>query len=131
MRALGADPVKKLVVPRVVACIVALPLLTMLTNIVGLTGAMVITVREVSGVTPKFFYSQILDTLTIVELMHGLTKSVAFGYIVGIVGCYVGLNTHGGTEGVGNSTTRAVVMGAVGVLVSNFFLTQIYVAIYG
>lgn len=130
IRALGADPIKKLVAPRVIACIIMLPLLTMLADLVGILGAMIITVREV-GVTSKFFYSQILDTLWVTDLMHGLMKSVAFGYIIGIVGCYVGLNTTGGTEGVGHSTTQAVVIGAIGLLVSNFFLTKFFLALYG
>ena len=130
IRALGADPVKKLVVPRVFACIVMLPLLTMLANLVGICGSLIITVREV-GVTAKFFYAQILDTLGVVDLMHGLMKSIAFGYIIGIVGCYVGLKTSGGTEGVGAATTRAVVVGAIGLLVSNFFLTKFFLALYG
>jgi phospholipid/cholesterol/gamma-HCH transport system permease protein len=107
-----------------------LPLLTMLADVVGILGAMVITVREV-GITTKFFYAQVLDTLWVTDLMHGLMKSVAFGYIIGIVGCYVGLNTTGGTEGVGHSTTQAVVIGAIGLLVSNFFLTKFFLALYG
>lgn len=130
IRALGADPVKKLVAPRVLACILMMPLLTILADAVGCLGAMIITTREV-GVTARFFYSQILDTLWVEDLMHGLMKSVFFGYIIGIVGCYVGLNTQGGTEGVGQSTTNAVVTGAIGLLVSNFLLTQFFLAIYG
>lgn len=130
IRALGADPVKKLVAPRVLACILMMPLLTMLADLVGITGALIITTREV-GVTPQFFYSQILDTLWAVDLLHGLGKSVFFGYIIGITGCWVGLNTFGGTEGVGASTTRAVVIGAITLLVSNFFVTKLFLALYG
>lgn len=130
IRALGADPVKKLVAPRVLACIIMMPLLTMLADLVGMVGAMIITVREVD-VTPAFFYSQILDTLWAVDLIHGLAKSVFFGYIIGIVGCHVGLNTYGGTEGVGLSTTQAVVVCAISLLISNFFLTKLFLALYG
>jgi phospholipid/cholesterol/gamma-HCH transport system permease protein len=130
MRALGADPIKKLVAPRVLACVLAMPLLTMLANVVGIGGALLITMREV-GVTSTFFYNQILDTLGVVDLVHGLLKSVFFGYLVGIVGCHVGLNTGGGTVGVGAATTSAVVIGAISLLVSNFFLTQLFLAVYG
>lgn len=130
IRALGADPVKKLVVPRVFACIVMMPLLTMLADLVGVAGAMLITVREV-GVTPQFFYNQILDTLWAVDLLHGLGKSIFFGYVIGIIGCWVGLNTYGGTEGVGAATTRSVVIGAITLLVSNFFVTKLFLALYG
>jgi phospholipid/cholesterol/gamma-HCH transport system permease protein len=130
IRALGADPVKKLVAPRVFACVLMMPLLTMLADLVGIVGAMLITTKEV-GVTPKFFYSQILDTIWVTDLMHGLMKSIAFGYIIGITGCFIGLNTTGGTEGVGHSTTQAVVTGAIGLLVANFFLTKFFLALYG
>jgi len=130
IRALGADPVKKLVAPRVLACIIALPLLTMLADVVGIFGGMLITMREV-GVTSKFFFTQVKDTLWVVDLAHGLGKSVFFGYFIGIIGCYVGLQTHGGTEGVGVSTTRAVVVSAITLLVSNYILSTIFVAVYG
>ncbi len=130
IRALGADPVKKLVAPRVLACVIALPLLTMLADGVGLFGGLLITMREV-GVTPKFFFTQVTDTLGVVDLVHGLGKSVFFGYFVGIIGCFVGLNTTGGTEGVGQSTTKAVVNISITVLVSNYLLTTIFVAFYG
>jgi len=130
IRALGADPVKKLVAPRVVACMIALPLLTMMADLIGCFGGMLITMQEV-GVTARFFYAQVLETLGIVDLMHGLGKSMFFGYIIGITGCFVGMNTTGGTEGVGLSTTRAVVASAVGVLVSDFLLSKLFIAIYG
>lgn len=130
IRALGADPIKKLVAPRVLACIVALPLLTMLADVVGLVGGLLITMREV-GVTGKFFFTQVTDTLGVVDLVHGLGKSVFFGYFIGVIGCFVGLGTTGGTEGVGQSTTRAVVNISITVLVSNYLLTTIFVAFYG
>jgi phospholipid/cholesterol/gamma-HCH transport system permease protein len=130
IRALGADPVKKLVAPRVLACVIALPLLTMLADGVGLFGGLLITMREV-GVTSKFFFTQVTDTLGVVDLMHGLGKSVFFGYFIGIIGCFVGLSTTGGTEGVGQSTTRSVVNISITVLVSNYLLTTIFVALYG
>lgn len=130
IRALGADPVKKLVAPRVLACIIALPLLTMLADVVGLFGGLLITMREV-GVTRKFFFSQVTETLGFVDLAHGLGKSLFFGYFIGVIGCFVGLRTTGGTEGVGQSTTRAVVNISITVLVSNYLLSTIFVALYG
>lgn len=130
IRALGADPVKKLVVPRVAACIIALPLLTMLADVIGCIGGMIITINQV-GITPTFFYQQVLDTIVIVDLLHGLGKSVFFGFFIGIVGCFVGMHTTGGTEGVGQSTTRAVVVSSITLLVSDYLLTQLFLAIYG
>lgn len=130
IRALGADPVKKLVAPRVLACVIAIPLLTMMADVVGCFGGMLITVDEV-GITPTFFMDQVLQTLWVVDLMHGLMKSVFFGYFIGIIGCYVGINTTGGTEGVGQATTRSVVATAITLLVSNFLLSKLFVSIYG
>jgi phospholipid/cholesterol/gamma-HCH transport system permease protein len=130
IRALGADPIKKLVVPRVLACVIAIPLLTMLSNIVGCFGGMLITIDEV-GITPTFYFQQVLDTLWVVDLMHGLMKSVFFGYFIGIIGCFVGMHTSGGTEGVGQATTRSVVATAITLLVSNFLLSKLFVSLYG
>lgn len=128
--ALGADPVRKLVLPRVVACVIMLPLLTVLADFVGCFGGMLVTMSEV-GVTARFFFEQILDTLWIEDLMHGLAKSVFFGYFIAIIGCYVGLRTRGGTEGVGRATTDTVVAISITVLVSNFLLTKFFLMIYG
>ena len=130
IRALGADPVKKLVAPRVLACLIAIPLLTMLANLVGCFGGMLITIDEV-GITPRFYMQQVMDTLWVVDLMHGLMKSVFFGYAIGIIGCFVGMHTTGGTEGVGQATTRSVVATAITLLVSNFLLSKLFVSIYG
>lgn len=130
IRALGADPVKKLVLPRVLACIIALPLLTMVADLVGCFGGMVVTMQEV-GITWRFYLEQVLDTLMVVDLMHGLAKSVFFGYFIGIIGCYMGMKTSGGTAGVGRSTTETVVFTSVVVLTSNFLLTKIFLVLYG
>ncbi len=130
IRALGADPVKKLVAPRVLACLIALPLLTMLADVVGCFGGMLITMDEV-GITARFYVQQVLDTLWVVDLMHGLMKSVFFGYAIGIIGCFVGMHTTGGTEGVGHATTRSVVATAITLLVSNFLLSKLFVSLYG
>ncbi|HND31284.1 MAG TPA: ABC transporter permease, partial [Myxococcota bacterium] len=130
IRALGADPVKKQVAPRVLACLIALPLLTMLADVVGCFGGMLITMDEV-GITARFYVQQVLDTLWVVDLMHGLMKSVFFGYAIGIIGCFVGMHTTGGTEGVGHATTRSVVATAITLLVSNFLLSKLFVSIYG
>jgi len=130
IQALGADPVKKLVVPRVVACVIMLPLLTILADFVGCFGGMLVAMNEV-GITPRFFLEQVIDTLGVVDLVHGLAKSVFFGYFIAILGCYQGLHTHGGTEGVGRATTDTVVAISITVLVSNFLLTNIFLKIYG
>jgi phospholipid/cholesterol/gamma-HCH transport system permease protein len=130
IRALGADPVRKLVMPRVIAMTIALPLLTMMADIVGCLSGAFITMLEV-GVTFRFVFDQMTDTLWVVDLLHGLSKSVFFGYLIGVIGCWNGLRTYGGTEGVGIATTRTVVYISIAILVSDFALTRIFLAIYG
>ena len=130
IKALGADPIRKLVMPRVVAMTVALPLLTIMADIVGCAGGGFITMIEV-GVTGRFVFEQMVETLWVVDLLHGLSKSVFFGYLIGIIGCWNGLRTYGGTEGVGIATTRTVVYVSIAILVSDFALTRIFLAIYG
>lgn len=130
IRALGADPVKKLVLPRVLACTLSLPLLTMVADVVGCAGGMIVTMQEV-GITPSFFLSQVLDTLWVVDLMHGLAKSVFFGFLIGLIGCWMGMRTTGGTAGVGRATTETVVYTSVAILVANFLLTKFFLLVYG
>jgi len=130
MRALGADPIHRLVVPRVIACMIMLPLLTVLADFVGCFGGMLATMSEV-GITWRWYVSQVTDTVGVVSLMHGLYKSIFFGFFIAIIGCYMGLKTKGGTEGVGRTTTDAVVAISITVLVSNFILTKVFMVIYG
>jgi phospholipid/cholesterol/gamma-HCH transport system permease protein len=129
MRALGADPIKKLVAPRVVACTIMMPLLVMLADVVGILGAGFVTTREV-GITWSFFWIQLLDTLWASDFLHGLIKSVFFGFLVGVTGCWVGLSARGGTEGVGLATARAVVVGAISLLLGGLFLTKFLLVVY-
>jgi len=130
IRALGADPVRKLVLPRVLAMSIAIPLLTIMADIIGCAGGVLITVAEVK-VTLRFAIDQMLETIWIVDLMHGLFKSLFFGYIMAIIGCWNGMRTHGGTEGVGKATTQTVVYISVTILVADFLLTRLLLAIYG
>ena len=130
IQALGADPVEKLVVPRVLACVVMIPALTILADFVGLFGGMLAVLAEV-GVTPRWYLEQITDTLGMVDFNHGIIKSAFFGVFIGLIGCYKGLQTRGGTEGVGRATTTTVVAISITILVSNFILTKILMVIYG
>jgi len=130
IRALGADPVRKLVLPRVVTMVIALPLLTTMADLVGCFGGAFITMYEVD-VTFRFVYEQMTETIEIHDLMHGIMKSVFFGYFIAIIGCWNGLKTAGGTEGVGIATTRTVVYISITILVSDFILTRLFLAIYG
>jgi phospholipid/cholesterol/gamma-HCH transport system permease protein len=127
IRAMGADPVQKLVLPRVIAGTLGLPMLTVLANILGIVGGMLIAGQY--GIGANFYYQSILKTVGLGDLVSGLAKTFAFGWIITMVGCHMGLRTTGGTVGVGASTTRAVVVASIAVLVSDFFLTKLLLMI--
>jgi phospholipid/cholesterol/gamma-HCH transport system permease protein len=121
IRALGADPVKRLVWPRVMACTISMPILALMADFVGTAGGMMVAVFE-QGLTASYYIDQVLTTVDIGEVAHGLIKALFFGFAFGIIGCYQGLQTRGGTEGVGRATTRTVVMTSITILVSDFVL---------
>lgn len=126
IEAMGANPVAKLVVPRMLATIVACPILTVIADVIGSFGGMIITVSE-AGVTPNFYLDQIRNTVLIEDFMSGIYKAIFFGFAISIISCYEGLGTIGGTEGVGRSTTRAVVFSSIVIFISDFFLTKLIV----
>ncbi|OGW50823.1 MAG: hypothetical protein A2Z50_00220 [Nitrospirae bacterium RBG_19FT_COMBO_42_15] len=123
IKALGANPVKKLVVPRVAAAIIVLPMLTLFADIIGITGGMIISQIEF-GISPYAYYDSVIKFLKMSDIFSGIGKSVFFGFIIAIVGCYQGMITSGGTEGVGLSTTVTVVTVSIVILISDFFLTK-------
>jgi len=123
MRALGTDPVKKLVIPRLVATIWMLPLLTIVGDFVGLVGGLVVS-KFVARINPVQYWTRAYNAIEFGDGFQGLTKPFVFGLIIALVGCYYGLTTRGGTQGVGRSTTQAVVVASVLILVSNLFITK-------
>lgn len=125
MKTLGADPIKKLVVPRFIACLVSFPLLAVIADLAGIGGAMLIAYTEL-GVTPRLFISEIVGFVLMIDFFSGILKTIFFGLIVAIVGCYIGINSSGGTQGVGNSTTKSVVISLVSIIIADFFLTKIF-----
>ena len=128
LRALGTDPIRKLVVPRVLAGIVMTPVLTMVANAVGLIGGWVVSVQTLR-VPSGLYWSSVVDGLFIEDLWMGLLKPFFLGFIIVTVGCHVGLRTRGGTEGVGRATTSAVVTASVGVIAMDFFATQLLLSL--
>jgi phospholipid/cholesterol/gamma-HCH transport system permease protein len=124
MRALGTDPVKKLVVPRIVATTTFLPLLTIIANAIGLLGGLIIAVYTL-GINGNVYLSSAWNGLTYTDLFGGLLKPLVFGASVAIVGCHCGLRTYGGTQGVGRSTTQSVVAASIIILFFNLILTRI------
>lgn len=123
IRALGADPIQKLVVPRMVATTLGLPMLTILANGLGILGGLMVASQL--GIGANFYYQSVVFVVTLPDLLSGLTKTVAFGWMLSMVACYQGLSTTGGTVGVGRATTRTVVVSSIAVLVSDFFLTKL------
>lgn len=126
IQAMGANPVHKLVVPRLLATVLSLPLLAVIANTVGVFGGMVITRME-TGVTTQFFLHQIWSTVSLEDYVHGIFKTVIFAVLIALIACHQGLHTYGGTEGVGRATTRAVVFSSVSIFIADFFLTKLLI----
>lgn len=123
IQALGADPIKKLVMPRLIASILVLPVLGIISLAVGFSGAMIIT--DIQFNIPKeFFLTSALNTVTLMDFFVGVFKTPFFGAIIALVGCHFGMRTRGGTAGVGSSTTTTVVVTSIMILIWDFFLTK-------
>ena len=131
MRALGTDPVQKLVTPRLIATCVVLPLLTIIADFVGLVGGYLIAVPMLSLTTGSHFWSSAWRSLEYNDIAQGLIKPFVFAMVISLVGCYCGMRTTGGTQGVGRSTTQAVVIASVWIFVLTFIIGKIFVAIAG
>ena len=125
LRALAADPVRKLVVPRVAALVLALPLLTILADTIALFGGMLMAVVEV-GQTRLYYMNHVLQALTVGDIASGVGKTVFFAFFIGVIACYNGINAEGGADGVGKATTRTVVASSLSVIISDFFLTKLF-----
>jgi phospholipid/cholesterol/gamma-HCH transport system permease protein len=130
MRAMGTDPNRKLVTPRMVASVFMLPLLTAMADLSGLIGGFVVSTFTLR-LGAVAFWTRAIDALDFSDLMQGLTKPLVFGFILSTVGCYHGLRVRGGTQGVGRATTSAVVASSVFILVANFFLTKVMLFLAG
>ena len=126
IRSMGADPVQKLVLPRVIAATFALPLLTVMADVLGIIGGMLLSWAQF-GIDPNFYMQTVFSAVTVGDFVSGIVKTFAFGWIIALVGCFSGVRTSGGTVGVGRATTRTVVTASIAVLVSDFFLTQLMV----
>jgi phospholipid/cholesterol/gamma-HCH transport system permease protein len=124
MRAMGTDPSRKLVTPRVLATVLAVPLLTVMSDFIGLVGGCVAAVFSLRlGVVQ--FWTRAIAALELSDILQGGLKSIVFAFILASVGCYKGLTVRGGTQGVGRSTTQAVVISSVMIIVADTFLTKL------
>jgi len=130
MRALGTDPTKKLVTPRVIATTVMLFFLTIISNLVGLVGGFLVA-YFILGLDTYQYWNSAYQTLVYADVFMGLTKPLLFGFILSTVGCFYGMNAHGGTQGVGRATTQAVVASSVLILMVDAFYTRLLLTIFG
>ncbi len=128
IRALGTDPIAHLVVPRVLAVSIMLPLLTALADLIGVLGGMIVAKGEL-GVEPAFYISSLLQFLTVEDLARSLFKGLVFGFIIATIACQNGLAATGGADGVGRATTRTVVAASITVLIVDFFLTKLMMSL--
>lgn len=123
MRALGTDPMKKLVTPRVVSTVFMLFFLTILSDLVGLAGGLMVS-KLLLNLDARQYWNNAWQSLVFQDVFMGLVKPVLFGFIISTVGCFYGITARGGTQGVGRATTQAVVAASVLIIVVNFFTTQ-------
>ncbi len=127
MRALGTDPVQKLVTPRLIATGLMLPCLTVVSDALGLFGAWLVSVPLLQIITTSEYWSSSWRTLVLNDLAQGLIKPLIFGIIIALIGCFYGLRTSGGTQGVGRATTEAVVSASIWIFVVTFLIDKIFV----
>jgi phospholipid/cholesterol/gamma-HCH transport system permease protein len=125
LRAFAVNPVKYLVVPRFLGMVIMLPLLTVFADLIGIMGGFVICVYKLF-INPTLYFTMVIEALTVKDIVTGLAKTVFFGMIIAIVGCHEGLNVQSGAEGVGKSTTTAVVISFILIIISDCFFTTLF-----
>lgn len=129
IRALGTSPIRVLVVPRFLAALITLPMLTLFSGFMGLIGGMLISQSEF-GLPPGFYLNKVLEFLHFYDVLSALIKSAIFSIIITLVATYRGFNTKEGTRGVGHSTTWVVVTSSIAILISDFFLSKLLIYIF-
>jgi phospholipid/cholesterol/gamma-HCH transport system permease protein len=130
MRALGTDPIRKLVTPRLYATIFMLFFLTIIADVVGIAGGAIVSVGLL-GLSPSSYLHNSYRALVYGDVVQGLAKPLFSGFIIATVGCYFGLKTKGGTQGVGRSTTQAVVVSSVFIIIVDFIVSRAMIGIFG
>ena len=126
LRALGTDPIRKLVLPRILAGVLMAPVLTIIADFVGIFGGWIVA-RFQLQVGTDLYWSSITQALYMQDIYQGLAKPFVLGFMIVTIACHVGLRAKGGTQGVGHATTVAVVAGSVAVIAADFFVTQLMV----
>lgn len=125
IRALGTSPIKIIVIPRVIACLIVLPLLVAMANLIGNLGSLIVGTSELN-LDPLFYFQKIVTTVDFYDYTSGIFKTFFFALFISVPACYFGLNVKSGTKEVGSATTRAVVISSIMILVGDFFLTKLF-----
>lgn len=125
IRALGTSPIRRIVIPRVLACLIALPILVSFSNIIGNAGGMLVAATEL-GLDPGFYFIKILSTASMEDYLSGFGKTFFFAMFISIPACYLGLNVKNGAKEVGIATTQAVVVASILILIGDYFLSKIF-----
>ncbi|HEY5610083.1 MAG TPA: ABC transporter permease [Thermoanaerobaculia bacterium] len=128
LRALATNPVRKLVVPKVIATTIMLPLLTVLACALGVFGGLLVAVYNLH-LSANFYFRGVITTIKYNDLASGVGKTFFFGFLIALIACYNGLRTSGGADGVGRATTATVVTASISVLILDFFLTKLFLII--
>jgi phospholipid/cholesterol/gamma-HCH transport system permease protein len=129
MRALGTDPIQKLVTPRLIATTLMLPCLTVIADVIGLIGAYLIAVPLLKLISGGEYWTSSWQALVLNDLAQGLLKPFIFGIIISLVGCFYGLRTTGGTQGVGRAVTEAVVSAMIWIFVTTLLIDKVFVGL--
>lgn len=129
LEAMGTDPIKKLVKPRLIACVVMLPILTVLTDFIAIVGGQLIATLYLHQ-PASLYWNSAFATLLVSDIFSGLAKPIVFGAFIALVACYNGLRTTGGTAGVGRATTNTVVASSILILASDYFMTEIFISVF-
>ncbi|MBY0453088.1 MAG: ABC transporter permease, partial [Bdellovibrionaceae bacterium] len=125
IRALGTSPIKKIVLPRILACLIIVPLLVVFANILGNLGGWIVGTSEL-GIDAQFYYRRVLDTATLKDYLAGIAKTFFFALFIAVPSCYYGLTVRNGTQEVGMATRKAVVTASLLILIGDFFLGKVF-----
>jgi phospholipid/cholesterol/gamma-HCH transport system permease protein len=125
IRALGTSPIRKIVLPRVIACVISIPILAIMANFIGIIGGLLVGAQDL-GLDPVFYVQKVYDTIIIPDFLSGFAKTPIFALMIAIPSCYFGLNVKGGTRGVGSATTISVVTSSIMILGGDYFLSKFF-----
>ena len=125
LQTLATDPIKYLVTPRLIACVISLPCLVLVADIIGVMGGYLVSVYKL-GFNEAYYISNTFLYLQRIDVISGLVKATAFGYIIAIISCYSGYHSGKGAQGVGRATTKAVVNSSILILLANYIITGLF-----